>query len=106
MSVQPSQACHGFSFKKGSIKILINDVLVEHCTQRSQQDLFELNLENNNHSIEHVFLLADRMRPLGRHFFLNTRYDSWVLFSVFFIWLREQIALNKRRKQWKGELEN
>lgn len=53
MSVQPSQACHGFSYKKGSIKILISDILVEHCTQRSQQDLFELNL-----SIEHVFLLV------------------------------------------------
>ena len=43
MSVQPSQACH---------------ILVEHRTQRSQQDLFEWNLENNNHSIEHVFLLV------------------------------------------------
>lgn len=53
MSVQPSQACHGFSHKKGSIKILISDIFVEHCTQRSQQDLFELNL-----SIEHVFLLV------------------------------------------------
>ena len=58
MSVQPSQACHGFSFKKGSIRILIRDILVEHRTQRSQQDLFEWNLENNNHSIEHVFLLV------------------------------------------------
>lgn len=58
MSVQPSQACHGFSFKKGTIRILISDILVEHRTQRSQQDLFEWNLENNNHSIEHVFLLV------------------------------------------------
>ena len=85
MSVQPSQASSRVLLRKGSIKILISDILVEHCTQRSQQDLFELNLENNNHSIEHVFLLADRMRPLGRHFILNTLYDSWVLFSVFFV---------------------
>ena len=75
MSVQPSQACHGFSYKKGSIKILISDILVEHCTQRSQQDLFELNLENNNHSIEHVFLLVRQNATIGEALYF--KHSLW-----------------------------
>lgn len=72
MSVQPSQACHGFSFKKGSIKILISDILVEHCTQ---QDLLELNLEKNNHSIEHVFLLVRQNATIGEALYF--KHSLW-----------------------------